>query len=82
MAGSLERLAGALPRGLTLQQQSAFEGVTGTTRHLIELAGSPFVCELFLRSDDAHDRERFKRRAPVNILGHTAWTSRPRKTWS
>jgi hypothetical protein len=32
LPGSLERLARALPRGLTLQQRSAFEGVTGTTR--------------------------------------------------
>lgn len=46
--------------------------VTGTTRYLIELAGSPFVCELFVRSDDAHDRERFSRRQRVRMLGRVA----------
>jgi hypothetical protein len=70
--GSLERVVRALPSGLTLQRRTAFEAVTGTTRHLIELAGSPFVCELFVRSDDPHDRERFDRRVSVSILGHAA----------
>lgn len=70
--GSLERLSAALPAGLTLDLQSAFEGITGTTRYLIELSGSPFVCELFVRSDDPHDRERFARRERVRIFGRTA----------
>ncbi len=56
--GNLARLGDALPQGLTLQRQGSFEAVTGTTRYLIELADSPFVCELFVvRNDDAHDRE-------------------------
>ena len=46
--------------------------MTGTTRYLVELAGSPFVCELFVRSDDAHDRERFSRRQRVRILERVA----------
>lgn len=71
-AGSLERLSAALPAELTLDLQSAFEGVTGTTRYLIELSGSPFVCELFVRSDDPHDRERFARRERVHIFDRTA----------
>jgi predicted nucleotidyltransferase len=68
-ADSLDRLRAALPPDLTLEPQSAFEGVTGTTRYILRLAGSPFVLELFLRSDDAHDRERFERRQRVNMLG-------------
>jgi len=73
--GQLERLAGVLPPALKLNQQSAFETVTGTTRYLVELAGSPFVCELFLCSDDAHDRERFSRRLRVRLAERTAWVS-------
>jgi len=73
--GSLEHFGGALPPGLTLQRQGSFEAVTGTTRYLIELAGSPFVCELFVRSDDAHDRERFSRRQRVRILGRVAFVA-------
>jgi len=60
---------------LRLNAQSAFEGVTGTTRYLIELVGSPFVCELFARSEDAHDRERFLRRQRVAIFGRVAFVA-------
>jgi hypothetical protein len=67
--GDLERLASTLPASLTLRGQGAFEAVTGTTRYLVELADSPFVCELFIRSDDSHDRERFDRRQRVTALG-------------
>lgn len=73
--GSLDRFGGALPPDLTLQRQGAFEAVTGTTRYLIELAGSPFVCELFVRSDDAHDLERFSRRQRVRVLDRVAFVA-------
>jgi hypothetical protein len=69
---SLERLEGALPRGLSLQRQGSFEGVTGTTRYLVELVDSPFVCELFVRSDDPHDLERFSRRHRVRVFDRVA----------
>jgi hypothetical protein len=36
------------------------------------MAGSPFVCELFVRSADAHDQERFRRRERVRVLGRIA----------
>jgi hypothetical protein len=66
--GSLSRLADALPRDLQLQRQGSFEAVTATTRYLVELPGSPFVGELFVRSDDPHDRERFRRRQRVRLF--------------
>ena len=65
---SLQRLAAHLTSGLVLERQGAFEGVTGTTRHLVTLAGSPFVCELFELSDDPHDRARFDRRVSARVL--------------
>ncbi len=71
----LQRLGAALPSGLTVGVQGAFEAVTGTTRYLIEMARSPFVCELFVRSDDAHDRERFRRRERVGVLGRVAFVA-------
>lgn len=73
--GSLERFGGALPPDLTLQPQGSFEAVTGTTRYLIELADSPFVCELFVCSEDAHDRERFGRRQRVRVLDRVAFVA-------
>ena len=67
--GALERLARVLPSSLVLESRGAFEAVTGTTRYLIALRGSPFICELFVRSDDPHDVERFTRRQQVRVLG-------------
>lgn len=66
--GQLQELVDALPAPLALQKQSSFEGVTATRRFVIELAKSPFVCELFLLSDDPHDQERFSRRTRVRML--------------
>lgn len=73
--GSLARFAAVLRPDLTLHPQGSFETVTGTTRYLVELAGSPFVCELFVRSDDAHDRERFVRRQRVRVLERIAFVA-------
>ncbi len=69
------RLADALPPGLTLQRQVAFETVTGTTRYLITVSGSPFVCALFVCADDPHDLERLRRRLRVSILGRQAFVA-------
>ena len=71
----LQRLAGCLPPELALEQQSAFEAVTGTVRHLIALRGSPFVCELFALSGDPHDQERFRRRQRVELLGRITFVA-------
>ena len=70
--GSLQRLADVLPRDLHVPLQGSFEAVTGTTRYLVELVDSPFVCELSVRSDDPHDQERFRRRQRVRLLGRSA----------
>lgn len=71
-AGRLARLASLLPPGLRLEPQPAFESVTGTTRFLITLTGSSFVCELFVLSDDDHDQARFRRRQIVQVLDQQA----------
>lgn len=67
-----DRLGRALPASLRLHPQGSFEAVTGTVRYLIELSASPFVCELFALSDDPHDRERFRRRQQIRVLGREA----------
>lgn len=66
---TLRRLGEMLPAVLSVQPQASFETVTGTTRYVIVLAASPFVCELFVHSDDPHDRERMARRERVHLLG-------------
>jgi hypothetical protein len=73
--GALQSLADALPSDLKVQRQGAFEVVTGTMRYVIELVNSPFLCELFVRSDDAHDQERFRRRQRVRMLDRLAFVA-------
>lgn len=57
----MSALATTLPDGLSLAPQAAFEAVTGTTRYLVTLRQSPFVCGLFVCGDDPHDAVRFDR---------------------
>lgn len=66
-------LAAALPAGLDLEPQAGFETVTGTTRYLVTLQQSPFVCELFVCGDDPHDTARFDRRERVRVLNREAF---------
>jgi hypothetical protein len=52
-----------------LERQMSFELITATTRWCVSLTGTPFSFDLFLLSDDPHDRERFRHRRQVQILG-------------
>ncbi len=72
-SASISALAAALPDGLQLEPQAAFEAVTGTTRYLVTLQQSPFVCELFVCGDDPHDTARFERRERVRVLNREAF---------
>jgi hypothetical protein len=67
-SSSMSAFAAALPDDLRLEPQAAFETVTGTTRYLVTLRQNPFVCELFVCSDDPHDTTRFARRERVRVL--------------
>lgn len=42
---------------------------------MIELAASPFICELFVCGDDPHDRERLDRRQRVRMLERDAYVA-------
>ena len=70
---SLSQIAGRLGNSFRVDPQMSFETITGTSRYVIQLRDSPFKIELFLLSDDAHDRERFRRRQPGTALGRTVW---------
>ena len=50
------------------EPQGSFKTVTGTTRYLVTLQKSPFVCELFVCGDDPHDQKRIERRQRVQVL--------------
>jgi len=60
-----------------LQPQMAFESVTGTARHIIDVQGTQFKIEIFRLSGDAHDQERFRRRVQVAWKGRQIWLPSP-----
>ncbi len=49
--------------------QMSFEGITATTRYVVEALEIAFKIEFFLLSDDPYDQSRFGRRRRVPMLG-------------
>lgn len=76
-AAKIVVLAKSLPPRLRLDPQLSFETITGTSRFIIGWKDHPFKIELFLLSDDAHDRERFRRRRQGTLLGRPTWVPSP-----
>ena len=74
-SGALGALREQLAPPLRLDPQSGFEGITGTTRHLVEAAGTAFTVELFELTDDPHDLARFERRQQVRIFDRPAFVA-------
>ena len=60
-----------------LEAQMSFETITGTSRHRIRHPSSTFMIELFLLSNDPHDRERFARRTRLPVEGREAFVPTP-----
>jgi len=56
-----------------LDPQMGFETVTATARYSIRALTAPLEIELYLLSDDEHDRERFRRRRRIALLGRSVW---------
>lgn len=67
--GTIPALMERLGSAFALDPQMTFEAITGTTRHRLRLVDNEFQIELFLLSDDPHDRERFARRQAVGFMG-------------
>jgi len=76
-ADSFRALRAELGADLELDPQVSFETVTGTTRYVVRVVGSPFKVELFCVSNDPHDRERFVRRRLVPLLGRGVYLPSP-----
>ena len=62
-------LVGELGGDFVLDPQLSFETVTATSRYRLDHKNSLFLVELFLLSEDPHDRERFARRSEGDIGG-------------
>lgn len=67
---SISNLASQLGHSFRLDPQMSFETTTLTQRHVLQVVAIPFTIELFHLSDDPHDRERFRRRRRVTMMGH------------
>jgi len=65
----VDAILNALGPGFDLDPQMSFETVTATSRYRIRHRATAFTIELFLLSDDAHDRERFGRRRRMPVEG-------------
>ena len=64
-SAKLKELADALGPDFELDPHASFEMVSGTIRYHLRVPSITFEIELFLLSDDAHDRSRFERRRKV-----------------
>lgn len=58
---------GVLGSDFELDPQMSFETITATTRYRMHHRASAFLVELFLLSEDDHDRERFARRRRISM---------------
>jgi hypothetical protein len=72
-AGAITHIARHLGASFHLDPQMSFETATMTSRHILDVVGSPFKIELFHLSDDPHDQERFRRRKRVKLLEKEAY---------
>lgn len=70
---SFKRLLERLGPRFIGDPQLQFEGVTGTTRQIIELADHTFKVELFRLTDDPFDQSRFARRVRHRVGNHDVW---------
>jgi hypothetical protein len=72
-----ESFARRLGSDFELDSQLSFETVTGTHRQYVRHRTSSFKIELFMLSEDAHDRSRFARRMVAELFGRKVWLLSP-----
>ena len=66
-------LSETLGKGFHLDPQLTFEMLGGTTKHVVDVLGTPFKIELFRLSETPFDQSRFARRIQVKLLGRDVW---------
>lgn len=66
----LQEVAKKLGDEFQVDSQMSFETITLTTRYILTFVPTAFKIELFLLSDDPHDRARFSRRTKVDFEGY------------
>ncbi len=76
-SASVNDIVERLGAGYTFDRQMSFESITGTLRYRIRHEQAAFTLELFLLSEDAHDRERFKRRRIEQVAERSVYLPTP-----
>ena len=76
---TISQLAAKLHPAFQLNPQTSFETITATTRYLLDVPAEDFAVELFLMSDDPHDRARFERAATAAIARRPGLSSISRR---
>jgi hypothetical protein len=74
---ALANITQRLGAGYSLDPQMSFETITATTRYRLKHVASAFLVELFLLSNDAHDRARFVRRCRTQFAGQDVFVPTP-----
>jgi hypothetical protein len=70
----LPKLAAAVPADFTLRHEPSSKHSPACPRACaLSHSATAFRIDLFLLSDDPHDRERFRRRQEVDFEGRRAW---------
>lgn len=72
-SSQLSELSGLLGPAFRIDPQASFETVTGTTKNVVEVIGTPFIIELFRLSSQPFDQARFARRVQVKLLDRMVW---------
>ncbi|MEZ5328125.1 MAG: hypothetical protein R3F19_24035 [Verrucomicrobiales bacterium] len=72
---NLDEIMAHMDARIHLQAQMMFETITGTTRHVLEVAQSPFKVELFHVNPDPFMTQRFARKIQADYpeLGRKVW---------
>ncbi|MCC6581166.1 MAG: hypothetical protein IT440_12070 [Phycisphaeraceae bacterium] len=73
----IDDLRRALQPHFRMDSQISFEPTQGTTRYLFHHDGTGFLVEVFVLSDDEHDRARFSRRRSIERGGRVAYFPSP-----
>ena len=66
-------LGETLRKGFHLDPQLTFEMLGGTTKHVVDVLGTPFKIELFRLSSTPFDQSRFARRIKAKLLDRDVW---------
>jgi hypothetical protein len=76
-AGEISRIAGRLEPIFSLDPQASLETVTMTMRYVFVSADEELKVELFLLSEDPHDKARFQRRRQGTFEGRAVAVPTP-----